>query len=135
MFGNNNKPALRNKISKIETENNRLEGENKDLREEKRRQVADHAIEIKSLKQDHVLALKEKEFERKHFKDEDMKTLRDKIVVLEREKAVLEKENKMLDKIVDLNADIVDVKDLIGTLIKKIPTMDLKSLTINQSGK
>ena len=56
MFGSNstNEPALRNRISKLELENN-------ELREEKRRQIADHAIEIKSLKQDHVLALEEKE--------------------------------------------------------------------------
>lgn len=126
MFGEDT-TALKNKV-------NRLEEEIRELKESKRRSESDHAIEIKTLKQDQELALKEKEFEMKHFKDEELKAKDAKIVTLEREKAVLEKENKMLDKIVDLNADIVDVKDLVQTLIKKIPTMDLKSLTINQGG-
>lgn len=126
MFGNsNNDSALRSKIKN-------LEEEIKKLKDEKKRLESDHALEIKSLKQDHQLALKEKEFEMKHFKDEELKTQQDTIVKLEREKAVLEKENKMLDKIVDLNADIVDVKDLVNTLIKKLPEINLKSLTINQ---
>jgi hypothetical protein len=135
LFCSNNEPALKNKISRLESEVETLTEQKKYREDEIKRKDLDHAGEIKTLKQDHVLALKEKEFEMKHFKDEELKGLHDKIVVLEKEKAVLEKENKMLDKIVDLNGDIVDVKELINQLIKKIPTMDLKSLTINNTGK
>lgn len=90
--------------------------------------------ELKELEQKHSLELKEKEFELKHFKDDSIQKLELQIVNLTKDKAVLEEKVKMLDKIVDLNADIVDVKKLVNTLIEKIPTFDLKSLTINQTG-
>ena len=93
---------------------------------------SNHRIEINELHNDYKLKLKEKEFELKHYKD-------DKVAILTEEKALYQKEIgemkvkiEMLGEIVDLNADIVDVKNLVNTLIEKIPTIDLKSLTINQ---
>jgi|ERR1035437_9331007 hypothetical protein len=37
----------------------------------------------------------------------------------------------MLEKVVDISSEIIDVKDLIGSLIKKLPEVNLKSLSVN----
>ena len=44
--------------------------------------------------------------------------------------AVLEEANKHLEKMTDLNADIIDVKDVMNQLIKKLPEIKLSSLTV-----
>lgn len=90
-----------------------------------------YELKIKELEKDQELALKGKDFELKHFKDETVKSLNADLVETQKENAVLESENKMLDRIVDLNKDILDVKKLVGRLIDKLPTIDLKSLTVN----
>jgi len=90
-----------------------------------------YELKIKELEKDQELALKGKDFELKHFKDETVKSLNADLVEIQKENAVLESENKMLDRIVDLNKDILDVKKLVGRLIDKLPTIDLKSLTVN----
>jgi hypothetical protein len=41
----------------------------------------------------------------------------------------------MLDKIVDLNADIIDVKELVVSLIKKLPEVNLQNLTVMSQSK
>lgn len=89
-------------------------------------------LKIKEIEHSHKLAIAEKEFELKHFKDEEMKKKENKIEELNRRVIQLETENKMLDKIINLNGDIIDVKNLVNNLIEKLPTIDLKSLTINQ---
>lgn len=94
---------------------------------------AKHDIDMAELKQQHKLELQQKDFDLKHFKDDEVKRLRDELAKAAQEVAVLKKENQMLDKIVDLNADIIDIKNLVNALIGKLPTIDLKSLTINQS--
>jgi hypothetical protein len=90
---------------------------------------------IKELEKDQELELKEKDFELKHFKDNQLQKLEVEITDLKQQKAILEERTKQLDRIVDLNADIVDVKKLVNQLIDKIPTMDFKNLTINQTKK
>lgn len=87
-------------------------------------------FEIEDLRQEYALELRDKEFELKHFKDTKVAELEKRIVALESENAVLKKENNMMDQIVDMNADIVDVKDLVNKLIDKLPTMDFKNLTV-----
>ena len=98
---------------------------------------AEHGCQLKvaELKKDNELALKEKEFELKHFKDEEMKKLNGEISVKNQRIAVLEKENEMLGKITNLNADIIDIKDLVNKLIEKLPTLNLSHLTINGDSK
>lgn len=95
----------------------------------------EHEIAIDKLKQSHKLELKEKEFEMEHFKDEELKKKDKKIVELEKDLAEYKKENKMLEKMIDMNADVVDVKNLVEQLIKKLPEVNLKSLTINSKSK
>jgi cell shape-determining protein MreC len=94
-----------------------------------------HELELQKIKLDHELALKKKEFEMRHFKDDELKKalkdLRDK----DQEIAVLKKENQMLEKITNLNADIIDIKDLVSNLIGKLPEIKLNNLTLNGSNK
>lgn len=98
------------------------------------RDIADmrheYELKIKELEANHKLDLKEKEFELRHFKDDEVKTLSDKIATQSSEIAVLKKENEMLGKITNLNADIIDIKDLVANLINKLPEVKLNNLTI-----
>lgn len=110
-----------------------LSEENKNLREKIQRMETDHTLAIRELESDHKLALKDKEFELKHFKDETIKALEAKIVGLEKEKAVLETKNQMLKEVNDLDADIIDVKDVVNKLIEKLPEIKLSSLTVNSN--
>ena len=84
---------------------------------------------------DYTIALKEKAFELKHLKDEEVKKAKDEVTEMAKKLAVLTKENEMLKSITDVNADIIDVKSLVGSLIEKLPTIDLKSLTVNNTDK
>lgn len=92
-----------------------------------------HRLEILELNKNHELALKEKEFELKHFKDEEVAKLKEELASSNQENAVLKKENQMLEKITNLNADIIDIKSLVSNLIEKLPTINLSSLTLNGS--
>jgi len=92
-------------------------------------------MKIRELEKTHELKLKEKEFELKHFKDEEIKKLEGVIAEMKLKCKEVETKNTMLDKMVDLNAGIIDVKKLVETLIQKIPTFDLKNLTINSNTK
>lgn len=104
------------------------------VRKEKRDLEHAHSLEIAELKSKHQLDLKEKEFELKHFKDEELLQVRTELTEEKQKNAVLEKENEMLVKITDLNADVIDVKGLVKDLIKKLPEVNISSLTV-QGGK
>ncbi len=90
-----------------------------------------YKLQIAELENTHKLALKEKEFELKHFKDDEVKGLQTTLNGANQEIAVLKKENEMLAKITNLNADIIDIKDLVASLIKKLPEINLQNLTIH----
>jgi flagellar motility protein MotE (MotC chaperone) len=90
-------------------------------------------MKVEHLKSDHALALKEKEFELKHFKDAKVQELESENGKLNQRIAVLEKENEMLGKVTDLNGDIIDIKSLVNKLIEKLPNIDIKSLSLNGS--
>lgn len=109
------------KALEIEIANNRIE--------------AEHIAEITKMNHEKDLLLKKHDFEIKHFKDDEIAKLRATLAERDSKIGVLENQVKMLDTIVDLNADIVDVKDLIGSLIKKLPEINLTSLTVNGSNK
>lgn len=93
-----------------------------------------HKLEIETVNHEHEIALKDKEFDLKHFKDDEMKTMSDKVVTLEKQLEVAKKENEMLAKMTNLNADVIDIKDLVSQLIKKLPEINLSSLTVNTNG-
>ncbi len=105
----------------------RAKRENEDLKHKQE-------LDLKEVGAEHVLALKEKEFELKHFKDEEVKKLQAEKIELEKKNAVLEKELEMNKQIVDLNADVIDVKDLVSKLIDKLPEVNISNLTL-EAGK
>lgn len=88
-------------------------------------------IKLKEVESDHKLELKEKEFELRHFKDDEVKSLNKDVSDKSQEIAVLKKENEMLGKITNLNADIIDIKDLVNKLVDKLPTINLSSISVN----
>lgn len=83
---------------------------------------------------EHELALKEKDFQLKHISDDRVVALQAQVEELTKQKAVLEQKVEMLDKIVDLSGDVLDVKALVSDLIKKLPNIDLKELSVNVQG-
>ena len=109
----------------------------KEYNERERRELeGKHQRELENLQHNHKLALQTKEFEMKHFKDNELKKALEEKTKLEQRVAVLEAENKMLNKITDLNGDIIDVKELVKNLIGKLPTVNLNGgLTVNTDGK
>lgn len=92
---------------------------------------SDFTLKEKELEHSHTLALKEKEFELKHFKDDEVQKLNHDLAEEKQKNAVLHKENEMLAKITNLNADIIDIKDLVANLINKLPEIKLNNLTLN----
>jgi hypothetical protein len=109
MFNFFNAPKLKEKIKEIKHE---------------------YELKIKEIEKDKELALKEKEFELKHFKDEEIKKIQEELTEQKKSNVILKKENEMLEKITDLNADIIDVKKLVETLINKLPEIKLSNLSI-----
>lgn len=89
----------------------------------------ENALNVQRLEASHEIAIKEKDFELKHLESEKMKEANARIVELEKELAVEKKTNEMLNKITDLNADVIDVKDLVTKLIEKLPEVKINSLT------
>lgn len=90
-----------------------------------------HQLQIAGLRSDNALAIKEKEFELKHFKDDEVKKMSGDLANARQEIAVLKKENEMLAKITNLNADIIDIKSLVANLIDKLPEFKISNLTVN----
>lgn len=106
----------------------KLEREISDLKHE-------HTLQLSKKDHEHKLAIKDLEFTMKNFKDSEILGKNTKIEDLTNKNAVLTKENEMMNKMVDINADIVDVKDIINQLIKKLPEVNLTSLTVNAKSK
>lgn len=90
-----------------------------------------HELKIAEMESSRKLELKEKEFELKHFKDDEIQKLRMEASKKDLEIAVLKKENEMLQKITNLNADIIDIKDLVTNLIGKLPEIKISSLSVH----
>ena len=76
----------------------------------------DNDLLVKKLKAEQEIELLEKAFEMKNFKDTEILDKNKEIETLTNKNAVLVKENEMMNKMVDINADIVDVKDIINQL-------------------
>lgn len=116
------------KIEELETTIKSLNRDNENIQH-------DNKLEVANLKNEHAIAIKEKDFELKHLKDKTVQELEKKVSDKDTRIGVLEKEVEMLGKIVDINADIIDIKDLVGSLIKKLPDVNLSNLTVNTTSK
>ncbi len=90
--------------------------------------IRDHTATTNGLKQTHRLELAQRDFDMKHFKDEQLKKAEEIVVEFKQELAVLRKENDMMEKAVNINGDIVDIKDVLNKIIDKLPTINLTSL-------
>ena len=74
------------------------------------------------------LELVDKRYTLEFFKDNELAKARSERDEAERKVAVLEQKVEMLDKIVDLDSDILDVKDVVSKLIEKLPTINLDGI-------
>lgn len=97
---------------------------------EKAKLVSDHEIKIAELESAHKIELRQKEFDINHKNDDDKLKLTQEKTELEKQLAVANETIRQLDKIVDLNADVIDVKDLVKQLIGKLPTLNITSLSV-----
>ncbi len=105
-----------------------LKEEVNSLIEENKKKDLDNELKVKRLDAEHEIIINEKNFEIKHLESEKVKELQVKLTEAEQKIAVFTKQVEMLDKIVDLNADVIDVKDLVTKLIDKLPEIKLTTL-------
>lgn len=111
-----------------------LKAKIKDLREDLRVQQVNSDITMRQLKMDNSLIVQQKDFDIAHLADERVQRAEAEKARLSEEVAVLKKEKEMLEKVVSIEADVVDVKELVKNLIAKLPEVNLKNLTINTNG-
>lgn len=129
MFKKNKKTkedTLKEKLIYVES---LLENSQTNLKEERH----GRELDIRRLMQEKKLALDEKDSEIKHFKDDEIKKVKEELEVISKENAVLKKEIEMLTKITDLNADVIDVKGLVKDLINKLPSINISGLSVNSN--
>lgn len=118
-------------VDQIDSLEEEIEHDEKDHAQEIKDKDQTHQFEIKGLKKEHELALKQKDYDLEHHKDGEIKAMEEKVVEAEKKQAVLEVENKMLEKIVNVDADLIDIKDIINKLIDKMPEVNLSSISVN----
>lgn len=93
---------------------------------------ADNVLAIKALENKHKLELDQRDFDLKNQKDVEILKYKEETDKAKSDMLVLAKELEVTQKIVDINADLVDVKDVINKLITALPKIDLNSITVNQ---
>lgn len=91
--------------------------------------------EIKAIRVDHELEIKKKQFEVDYFETGEIKKLREALTSAEKELAVANTKLELMSKVTDVNADVLDVKDLVTKLIEKMPTININSIIAGLSGK
>jgi hypothetical protein len=114
----------------VETADRKIESLEAKQELELNRVNAEHTNEITTLKSDHAIALKEKEFEINHKNDDDKLKLKSEVQDLTTKLAVANETIKQLDRIIDLDGDIVNVQELIKDLIGKLPEIKITSLSV-----
>ena len=92
---------------------------------------SEHEIAVNELKKQHELELAQMKFEMKNQKDSEVLKYKAEADKAREDMLVLKKELEVTQKIVDINSDIVDVKDIINKLITALPKIDLNSITVN----
>jgi len=116
--------------SKTQAENNY-----KDLVRTKKIEIEDLTrtkdIEIARIKTENEISNRKKELEISYNKDKEIKAATDKSTEFEKKLAVATREVEMYKEIIDMSGELVDVKELINKLIAKLPSIDLKNITVN----
>lgn len=98
-------------------------------------QKLDNDLAVKELQSTHKFDIAQRDFDLKNHKDAEMAKAfeeRDKAIT---DAHIAKKELEVTQKLVDINADIVDVKDIINKLITALPKIDLSSITVNSTTK
>ena len=96
---------------------------------------ADHDLEVRRLKSIHELELMKKQTEIDLFESLQTKKLRDEVVELKRLLAIAETKLEFMDRLTDVNADVLDVKQLVSNLIEKLPTVNINSIIAGLSAQ
>lgn len=94
-------------------------------------QKLDTELAKKELENKHKLELAQRDFDLKNQKDAEILKYKEEADKAKSDMLVLAKELEVTQKIVDINSDIVDVKDIINKLITALPKIDLSSITVN----
>lgn len=98
-------------------------------REKEERLKADHAMEMKEVKKDHELEIKALKFDMERATEQTTADLNKEVVELKQKLAVAENTIEMMDELTDLQTGMLDVKEVVNSLIKKLPNIDIKSIT------
>jgi hypothetical protein len=93
------------------------------------------AMEKKETAKNHELELKDMQFKMEREVDKKTAELKAEVVALEQKLAVSEKTVEMMDELTDLQTGMLDVKEVVNSLIKKLPNIDIKSITAGSSSK
>lgn len=91
---------------------------------------ANHELELNELKSVHELEIKQKDFELSHVESIKNEALKSSVEELTKQLAVMTKENEMNKAIIDLEGDVLEVKDVVDQLIAKLPSINLQSLMV-----
>ncbi len=94
----------------------------------------EHDLVVKGLKADHELALKTKQFEIDHNDSEALKTSKKELTDALTKLAVAESKLELMSKVTDVNADVLDVKDLVTKLIDKMPNINIDGIIAGLAG-
>ena len=89
--------------------------------------------EKRDLKAEHKRELKNKQQEINHYESDKIQELKDDKHRMEKKIAKLETENEKLNDVIDLEVDIIDVKDLVNKLIEKLPQVDISNMNVNSN--
>ena len=125
MFGLEKVAALEEEVANLESQVEDLEDVVAAKAAENARLLDDHNMEIKNLNADHEIDLKKAKAETENAVLEAKNAAMKEIVETQKENAVLKERDDIWAKMLDLNADVLDVKDLVNKLIGALPKVNI----------
>jgi len=102
-------------------------------REERELMCRRHENELEDLKSDHAREIKDLKFKMERATETETAELKKQVTQLEQKLAVTENTIEMMDELTDLQTGMIDVKEVVNQLIKKLPSVDIKSITAGAS--
>jgi len=114
---------------------------NSEREQELREKIQDLRLELRGIRREydddfaeqkaiHLRRIEQLEWELENATTRKIKELENRLRKLEMEKAKTDVELRMTRELLDINADVVDVKDLVEKLINKLPDIDLRNLSV-----
>jgi|SRR3990167_877309 len=101
------------------------ENKNKSLKEELALSKSEFELLVKNMEADHEIALKKADAETENAVLEAKNVAMKEVIDVRKENAVLKAEAAIQGKMLDLNADVLDIKDLVGKLISALPKVNI----------